>query len=217
MELAPLTGKSIRFTLEGRELTLYNQRCRDWTHPYPYNGEGNLANSGCGIFSLCHCAQWLTGRVQDPERWADFAVTHAGRGDDGTDRPLLLRTLMTEGEAAGLGFRYEGDGLRNDRDTLYDFLKEHRGVSMCNLRAGHIVSLVDARERDGRREVLAVDSYSESGDVRVRDRVTEVIPGSEIVFPVRNEQGLVTGTCLHYAAFWVEADLPKDFNLLWRV
>ena len=212
-----ITGKSIRFSLEGRDVTLFNQRCRDWTHPYPYNGEGNLANSGCGIFSLCHCAQWLTGREQDPERWADFAVTRGGRGDDGTDRPLLLHTLMAAGEAAGLGFRYEEDGLRNDLDTLYDFLAAHRGVSMCNLRVGHIVTLVDARERDGHRELLAIDSYSESGDLRVRDHVTEVIPGSEIRFPIRGESGLITGYALHYAAFWVEAGLPKDFNLLWRV
>ena len=203
--------------MEGREITLYNQRCRDWTHPYPYQGEGNLANSGCGIFSLCHCAQWLTGQVQAPEKWADFAVEKGGRGDDGTDRPELLHTLMTHGEAAKLGFRYEEDGLRNDLDTLYAFLLAHRGVSMCNLRVGHIVSLVDARERDGRRELLAIDSYSESGDPRVRDHVTEVLPGSEILFPIRSESGLVTGEALHYAAFWVEASLPRDFNLLYRV
>lgn len=165
---------------------------------------------------LCHCAQWLTGDVQSPEKWADFSCGNGGRGDDGTDRPALLHALMATGEAARLGLRYEEDGLRNDLDTLYHFLLNEEGVAMCNLRVGHIVSLVAAREVNGVKQVLAIDSYSESASEKVRDHVMEVIPGSDITYAVKNAQGLAVGASVASAAFWVEASLPRDFNLLHR-
>ena len=213
------TGKSRPITVLGRELTFYNQRCRDWTHPYEWKqGDGdNLSNAGCGIFSLCHAGQWLTGRVFDPEAWADFSCLHGGRGDDGTDRPGLLHGLMAAGRAEELGFRYEEDGLRNDTDTLFAFLRDGRGVSLCNLRPGHIVCLVSAREREGVPEVLAVDSYSESASDRVKDAVTELIPDTEILWPVRNASGLVTGSSVSFAAFWARLSTVRDFNLLHRI
>lgn len=211
------TGLSKEIQLEGRKITFFNQRNRDWTHPYAYQNTETLSSAGCGIFSLCHCAQWLTGDVQIPEKWADFSCANGGRGDDGTDRPALLHALMTTGMNTRLGFRYEEDGLRNDLDTLYDMLLRGEGVAMCNLRVGHIVSLVAAREKNGIRQVLAIDSYSESASEKVRDHVLEVIPGSEIVYPVKNAQGLVVGESTAYAAFWVEASLPRDFNLLHRI
>lgn len=213
-----MTGKRTEFALLGRKIAFFNQRNRDWTHPYQWENNGStLSNAGCGIFSLCHCAQWLTGREEKPEFWADFSCEHGGRGDDGTDRPALLHALQSTGEAAKLGFYYEEDGLRNDLDTLYDFLLHERGVSMCNLRVGHIVTLVAAREHDGRKELLAIDSVYESAAEKVRDHVTEVIPESEIVYPVKNTAGLIVGENKAYAAFWVDASLPRDFNLLHRL
>lgn len=213
-----MTGKRTVISILGREIAFFNQRCRDWSHLYQWENNGStLSGAGCGIFSLCHCAQWLTGREEIPEFWADFSCQNGGRGDDGTDRPALLHALQVTGEAARLGFRYEEDGLRNDLDTLYDFLLESRGVSMCNLRVGHIVTLVAAREQDGRRQVLAIDSYSESASEKVRDHVTEVIPGSEITYAVRNSSELTVGENTAFAAFWVDAALPRDFNLLHRL
>lgn len=213
-----MTGKSKTILLPDRQLTYFNQRCRDWTHLYEYehNG-GNLANSGCGIFSLCHCAEFLTGQVQDPEEWADFGMEKGGRGDDGTDRPLLLHTLMAYGENKRLGFRYEEDGLRNDLDTLFDVIYSGRGVSMCNLRVGHIVALVGARIVNGEKQLLAVDSYSESASEKVRDAVTEVLSGSEITYTIRNSAGLDVGEGMSYGAFWVKATQPRDFNLLYKL
>ena len=212
-----LTGTTKPITVLERNLIFFNQRSRDWTHPYSYHNTENLSSAGCGIFSLCHCAQWLTGDVQMPERWADFSCANGGRGDDGTDRPALLHALMVTGMAARLGFRYEEDGLRNDTDALYELLLRKECVSMCNLRVGHIVALVAARERDGRREVLAIDSYSESASEKVRDKVTEVLPGSDIVYEVKNSSGVSVGQGVSYAAFWVDASLPRDFNLLYRI
>ncbi len=212
-----LTGKTREIRVLDRPLTFFNQRCRDWTHPYPYHNDETLSSAGCGIFSLCHAAAWLTGETQSPEAWADFSVRAGGRGDDGTDRPALLHALQATGEAARLGFRYEEDGLRNDLEALWTHLAEGRGVAFCNLRVGHIVCLVAARERAGRRELLAIDSYSESADQRVRDHVREVLPGSEILWPVRSAAGDTVGFTLSYGAFWVDADLPRDFNLLHRL
>ncbi len=210
-----MTGKTRIIPVLGREITFRNQRCRDWTYPYAWQNNGEtLSSAGCGVFGLCHCVEWLTGKVLQPEETAAFSVGCGGRGDDGTDRPKLLAGVM----AAGLdwGFDYHGDGLRNDLPALWQLLAEERGVALCNLRVGHIVALVAARERDGERQLLAIDSYSESMAEKVRDHVREVLPGSEIVWPQRNSQGLTVGTAVSYAAFWVSADTPRDFNLLWR-
>ena len=213
-----MTGKRKTFDLLGRSIAFFNQRSRDWTHLYQWDNNGStLSNAGCGIFSLCHCAQWLTGREENPEFWADFSCQNGGRGDDGTDRPALLHALQATGEATKLGFRYEEDGLRNDLDTLYDMLLHEQGVAMCNLRVGHIVTLVAAREQDSIRQVLAIDSYSESASEKVRDHVIEVIPGSKITYVVKNASGLPVGENMAYGAFWVDASLPRDFNLLHRL
>lgn len=212
-----ITGISKEIVVQNRKVTFFNQRNRDWNHPYAYHNTETLSSAGCGIFSLCHCAQWLTGHVQTPEKWADFSCANGGRGDDGTDRPALLHALMATGTNSLLGFRYEEDGLRNDLDTLYSFLLNGEGVSMCNLRVGHIVSLVAAREKDGVKQVLAIDSYSESASEKVCNHVLEVIPGSEVTYAVKNEAGLIVGESTAYAAFWVDASLPRDFNLLHRI
>lgn len=212
-----ITPVSKEIMVEGRKLTFFNQRNREWTHPYAYQNEATLSSAGCGIFSLCHCAQWLTGNVQAPEKWADFSCANGGRGDDGTDRPALLHALMTTRLNTLLGFRYEEDGLRNDVDTLYRFLYHGEGVAMCNLRPGHIVSLVAAREHGGVRQVLAIDSYSESADERIRDHVLEILPGSDITYSVKNAYGTEVGLGTAFAAYWADAALPRDFNLLYHI
>lgn len=180
----------------------------------PIRKRGNLANSGCGIFALCHASQWLTGRCPNAEALADFSVREGGRGDDGTDRPALLQALMLRGENVPLGFSYAGDGLRNDLDTLFQHIAVEHGVALCNLRVGHIVALVAAREVQGVKQLLAIDSYSESAAEKVRDHVLEVLPDSVIAYQVKNSAGLVVGENQCYGMFWVEASLPRDFNLL---
>lgn len=210
-------AKTTEMKLLDRDFLYYNQHSKDWTHPYEWDGKGNLATSGCGIFSLCHALEWLTGNRPSAEEWADFSKANGGRGDDGTDRPALLHALQISGEAEKYGFSYAEDGLRNDLDTLYDFLLHERGVAFCNLRVGHIVTLVAAREQDGIRQVLAIDSCAESASERVRDHVIEVLAGTEVTAPVRNARGLEVGSITSHAAFWVEASLPCDFNLLRRL
>ena len=211
------TGKTIELTFEGRPLKLCNQRCRAWTYPYAYlDGDENLSQAGCGIFSIVNASRWLTGVFHAPEELAQFSVSHGGRGDDGTDRPALLQAMMDTGLNREYGFSYHGDGLRNDLDTLYTHLL-HGNAALCNLRVGHIVALIGAREKDGVRQVLATDPYSESMDSRVADHVTEVIPGSEIVSAVQNAHGLDVGLQRSYAMFWAELAIVRDFNLLYRL
>ena len=102
-EQLAMTGKTKVINLGNRTLLFHNQRCKEWTHPYPYQGEGNLANSGCGIFALCHAAQWLTGCYPNAEALADFSVREGGRGDDGTDRPALFAGVDAPGRKCPLG------------------------------------------------------------------------------------------------------------------
>ena len=138
-----LTGIKHEVVYQDRKLTLFNQSNRDWTHDYGYivRNASTLSNAGCGIFSVCHCGQWLTGKEFDPNALADFSMDNGGRGDDGTDRPALLQAMQEKGLAKEFGFAYHGDGLRNDLDMLRDHLLNHNGVVLCNLRVGHIVSL----------------------------------------------------------------------------
>lgn len=214
MQQTPLTWT---LTVRGKTLTMFNQRNRDWTHPYAYAGKETLSTSGCGIFALGHCAQWLTGKPFDPAAWADFSCANGGRGDDGTDRPALLKALMETGKAAELGFRCDRPENRNDLPALHDLLVQGKGVALCNLRAGHIVALVDARERDGRLELLVLDSACDSVHEQVREHIRAVLPDSLVRNPYVNDGRLITGASENYAAFWVDADLPRDFNLLHRL
>ncbi len=209
-------GPEMEILYEGRTLRFLNQRSKDWSYPYDYitsPGE-TLSSAGCGLFSLCHAVEWMHGIRLSPERLSDFARQKGGRGDDGTDRPALLHALTIHGEAAIMGFRYEEDGLRNDLDALWEHIAQKKGAALCNLRAGHIVALVESRIAGGEKQFLAIDSYSESDAEKVRDHVREIVEQSEIVADVINKDGLVTGQGIHYAMFWVAAGLPKDFNLL---
>lgn len=212
-----VTGKYIPVDYEGIHYELCNQRCREWTHPYAYQNNGStLTNAGCGIFSVANAAWYLKGEPVCPEELADFACQYGGRGDDGTDRPVLLATMMEHGLAKKHGFSYNFDGLRNDLDTLHDHLLQG-GAALCNLRVGHIVALIGARVVDGEKQVLAADPYSESADDRVKNAVREVIPGTEVISPIKNEMGLICGYQQTHAMFWCALSTVRDFNLLHRL
>ena len=214
-----MTGKKIFLTYEGRDLTIFNQSSRLWTHDYGYidRSSENLCGAGCGIFSVCHCGQWLTGQEFNPDTLADFSMDHGGRGDDGTDRPTLLAAMQETGLAKEFGFEYHGDGLRNDLETLRDHLLNHKGVILCNLRVGHIVSLVKARKVGDEVQALVIDSSRDCINDRVMNHVREVIKDSAIRTPLRNENDLVVGERLHHAMYWVNTDIIRDFNLLHAV
>ncbi|MBQ7455049.1 MAG: hypothetical protein IJS53_01290 [Clostridia bacterium] len=214
-----ITGKSIEVTLLGKHMKVWNQRCRQWDHPYDYRTpqKATLSTAGCGVFSVCHCGQWLTGKAFSPDELAEFSMANGGRGDDGTDRPALLSAMMEKGLAARFGFRYDGDGLRNDRETLRRHLLSGSGVALCTLRAGHIVALVAAREIDGEFQSLVIDPYSETLDARISPIVREVIEESEIISAVRNERGALLGYQQQFAAYWVSDETVRDFNLLYAL
>ena len=126
------TGKTIELTFEDRPLKLCNQRCRAWTYPYAYlDGDENLSQAGCGIFSIVYASRWLTGVFHAPEKFAQFSVSHGGRGDDGTDRPALLQAMMDTGLNREYGFSYHGDGLRNDSERVTAF--ERKAVELSRL------------------------------------------------------------------------------------
>ena len=169
-------GKIKLIEYQGRELRFLNQCSRNWTHPYPYgeNDDSTLSSAGCGIFSIAHVVEWFTGKRMKPESLADFSVENGGRGDDGTDRPALLGAMMAHGYAGQCGFSYQLDGLRNDLEALWEHMRAGN-AALCNLRVGHIVALVDARETERGREYLVIDSYSESAHEKVKNAVREVV------------------------------------------
>ncbi len=208
------TEKTCLMNCLGRTIRFCNQKSRDWTHPYEYehNG-GTLSSSGCGIFALTHAVEWMHDLRLDPDEVAEVSVAVGGRGDDGTDRPVMLDGMMKNGYAARCGFLYEGEGLLNDHERLWEHMKAGN-AALCNLRVGHIVALVGWRENNGRRELLALDSVAESAGEKVRNAVYEVVEGAQITYPVRNAEGLLVGSGESYALFWVDATLPRDFNLL---
>ncbi len=222
-ELTPLqyTGKQRAFEYEGRNLRLYNQSCPEWTHPYAYAGDGgdpgeNLHDSGCGVFATAHLIDWVTGVKIDVEELADFSSANGGRGDDGTDRPALLAAMQKAGRLTAAGLRYDFDGLLNDHEALWETMTAG-GCALCNLRVGHIVALVDWRERNGERQLLVIDSSRDSMNPPVRYRIREVVPGSRAVAQYVNSHGVRTGMDEHYAMFWVPLDMTLDFNLLHKV
>jgi len=215
------TGKERTFEYGGRSLRLLNQSCPEWTHPYAYAGAGgdpgeNLHNSGCGIFATAHLIDWAAGEKIDVEELADFSCWSGGRGDDGTDRPQLLSAMQKDGRLTRRGLRYDFDGLLNDREALWATMTDGGGA-LCDLRAGHIVALVEARVQDGERQLLVIDSSRDSMNPTVRPHVREVVPGSSAVAEYVNSKGVRTGMDEHYALFWVPLELPFDFTLLHKV
>ncbi|MBQ2955285.1 MAG: hypothetical protein IJE08_02365 [Clostridia bacterium] len=212
-----ITGTTRKITYDGHDILFMNQRSPEWTHPYAYTGESeNMHDAACGIFSIGHASQWMTGKAIDAPALADYARSCGGRGDDGTDRPVLLRQMEMSGLAAEMGFRYEHGGHMNNNDLLFDHI-EAGNTAICNLRIGHIVAIVKSRIVNGEKQLLAIDSYSESSSDRVKDKVREIVPGTEIVTGIRNRDGLVVGFQVTHAMFWVPASLPRDFNLLYKL
>lgn len=210
------TGKTIVVDYQGKAIRVYNQRCTDWSSMYDWKNppQSTLSNAGCGIFSTAVAIGWMSGVRVRPETLAVFALAHGARDDTGTDRPTLLKALTDSGSGERYGFVYQNDGLRNDLDALYAHLSGGCGTALCNLRPGHIVTLVQAREENGEHQVLAIDPYSESDDPRVTDNVRLCVPGSEIIHTCYNAQRVAVGVRQSYAMFWVALDCVRDFNLL---
>ena len=93
------TEKTCLLNCLGRTLRFCNQKSRDWTHPYEYEHNGsNLSNAGCGIFALTHAVEWMHGTRLNPDEVAEVSVSVGGRGDDGTDRPVMLDGMMKADE-----------------------------------------------------------------------------------------------------------------------
>ena len=206
-------GKTVTVTVEGKRITIYNQRSPLWDHPYPWEGKGNLHDSGCGIFAIAHLCQYLWDKRADPRALADFSVRYGGRGDDGTDRPKLLAAMKEKGLAREYGFSYHMDGLLNDPGALFRHVSRGGGA-LCNLRPGHIVCLIGAREKGGEKQVLSIDSYSESADPRVIGAVRECLKGSEMIFPLVNDAGALCGFQKSYSVYWAALSAVRDYNLL---
>lgn len=212
-----VTGKTLYVPYMGKTLRICNQRCRAWNTPYGYQGsKETLSNAGCGIFSIAHAVNWMNGLEISPDELGTFSVLNGGRGDDGTDRPALLHAMQEKGLARQFGFEYREDGLRNDLETLYEHLKAGN-TGLGNLRVGHIVALLEAREIDGEKQVLAADPYSESNHERVVENIRECIEGSEIETRIVNGRGVFVSQLMTFAVYWVPLGQVHDFNLLYRL
>lgn len=211
-----ISPKTVRFEYEGRDIRYCNQSSRDWTHPYPYLDDlSDLHSSGCGIFGMSFVIQWMAGAEVSIEGLADLSCACGGRGDDGTDRPELLKGLVAAGWDQKYGFRYDGDGLVNDHKKLWDLL-EAGGCALCNLRVGHIVAVVDHRIADGEKQMLVIDSACESADRRIRDEVRAVVPQSKVANLVHNKSGVEVGMTVSHGMYWVPEKMAMDFNLIHR-
>ena len=215
------TGKEIYLEYKGKNLRLLNQSCPEWTHPYPYFGEpdesdATLHSAGCGIFAVMHLIDWVTGEKAEPCELADFSFRHGGRGDDGTDRPALLKAMQEDGRITKIGLHYDFDGLLNDYEALWQNMLDG-GCALCNLRVGHIVAIVDHREVDGERQLLVIDSARDSVHPQVRAQVRGVVEGSQMYSRYINDNGVCSGEVMTYSMFWVPVAQTSDFNLLHKI
>ena len=214
-----ITGKQFECDIGKRHMRIHNQHSPEWIHPYPHETEpdATLNSAGCGIFALCHAIEFLSGLRLRPESLADFSVAHGGRGDDGTDRPALLRALSETGEARNLGFRFVGGENLNDLKKLWSHLSGGEGAALCNVRPGHIVCLLGAREIMEEQQVLVLDSNPTLKNEAQYQAIREIVPGSEIIFPTVNQKGVRTGYAMQAAAFFVPLKIVRDYNLLYRL
>lgn len=215
------TGKWQMIEYNGKTLRLCNQSCPDWTHMYNYPGipreeDDDLHRAGCGIFSMIHVIDWVTGAKDDPDELAQFSMDNGGRGDDGTDRPMLLKAMEEAGRLRKIGLHYAGDGLLNDHEALWENMLAG-GAALTNLHVGHIVAIVDHRIENGERQLLIMDSARDSMDMRVRNNICEIIPQSRVCARYKNERGVVTQEGYHFGMFWVPLEQAQDFNLLHKI
>ena len=215
------TGKWQMVEYEGRQLRLCNQSCPEWTHMYNYpsipsEADDDLHRAGCGIFSMIHIIDWATGEKHDPDELAQFSMDNGGLGDDGTDRPMLLKAMQEAGRLTKLGLRYDFDGLLNDHEALWQNLEEG-GYALTNLRVGHIVAIVDHRVVNGERQILIMDSARDSMHPGVRNQICEVIPQARVCARYKNDRGAITQEGYHFGMFWVTLEQASDFNLLHKI
>ena len=213
------SGPILNLEYEGKNLTFFNQRSDQWTYPYEHERapKDNLHTAGCGLFALSHGIQWLQNVKISPTELADFSKKHGGRGDDGADRPTLLAACMDQGLGQKYGFYYQKDGLLNDLDQLWQHIFIRKGIALCNLRKGHIVVLVEGAVYRNQKVYLAIDSYSENNSEKIRDCVLKVIEPSRVTASIKDEKGTYIGTEDHYGMFWVDAQKPMDYNLIYRI
>ncbi|NLB90557.1 MAG: hypothetical protein GX786_04995 [Clostridiales bacterium] len=91
-----------------------------------------------------------------------------------------------------------------------------KGVALCNLRKGHIVVIVDSKvDQKNKKWFLTIDSNSESAHEEIKDHVEKVIEESKVSCSNYHQFGIPVGASSQYGMFWVEATLPKDYNLLY--
>lgn len=182
----------------------------------PREEDDDLHRAGCGIFSMIHLIDWISGRKDDPDELAQFSMDNGGRGDDGTDRPMLLKAMQEAGRLEKLGLRYDGDGLLNDHEALWANL-EAGGAALTNLHVGHIVAIVDHRMQDGERQILIMDSARDSMHPAVRNNIREIVPQARVCARYQNDHGVVTQEGYHYGMFWLPITQAQDFNLLHKI
>ena len=88
-----VTGKSIAVTYRGTNYTLYNQRCREWTHPYAWQGKGTLTDSGCGVFSIANAVCFLGGERVKPEELPEEG-SEAETATDFPEESIIVREAL---------------------------------------------------------------------------------------------------------------------------
>ena len=79
------------------------------------------------------------------------------------------------------------------------------------------MAFLAAREAEGTRQILVIDSFSESGDPRVKPRVTSLVSGTCTTFDLPAPEGGSTLRREGHAAYWVKADCARDYTLLHRI
>lgn len=153
----------------------YLQQNTDPWYGYHYNWKGgsgkNLAESGCGVFALLNAIEAMTARQltkDDVVIVRNYAEASGDRYNGGTNKSLASHIAAEYGDYFGF---YVSDIISDDCNTtskrqnaiskidqtLYDGGAVYFSVETST--GGHVVTLVDIRERNGETQYLLVDSY----------------------------------------------------------
>ncbi|MDO4547031.1 MAG: hypothetical protein Q4D04_02935 [Clostridia bacterium] len=210
-----LTGKRYSARVLGRDVILFNQHSSEWDFVYnhPVDPFDTLKTAGCGIFSICHAVEWMTGKIIDPIELARFSMLNGARMYDGTNRPKLLMAMQRSGLAERYGFSYRGTGPQNGEDELFGHISQG-GAALCNLRVGHIVAVVAARNMNSGRELLIIDSHPTTRSNAQYEAIKQAEGDAFIVYETINGSGAVTGVSAQASAFWVSASAPFNYDLM---
>ena len=120
-------------------------------HNYWYGG-GNLAQAGCGIFSLCNAVGYVTGYKMDPVEIANWAYANGYfSGDVGTYRdPFYRKAAARYGPT--YGFTIDTNGGGGYWGTIYDArIRNHlmAGGTVVIHVYGHFMTLVGYNPNNG--------------------------------------------------------------------